>query len=251
MDIGEHTLAQQITNTKHAFIVTSAINSKFGVFNPVQRLEQTLDTIKSIKSKIPDAKIIILECCGDPVTSEQEDRLRENCDVYVDFGTDPDVKDMYDNDNWDVVKNGTEIMVFGRALAILNKENIFAGINRIHKMSGRYVLNDMFDPETYNQSELEDKIIIGPKCRSQFPIEVTTVPLQYMARLWSWPTSRIDEVIHVYNDSLMFFAERLAAGGYVDIEHVLAKFLNPEVVHEIQNMGVEGCIAPNGQAIKN
>jgi hypothetical protein len=49
----------------------------------------------------------------------------------------------------------------------------------------------------------------------------------------------------------MFFAERLAVGGYVDIEHVLAKFLNPEVVHEIQNMGVEGCIAPTGQAIKN
>ena len=31
MDIGEYTLAQQI---KHCFIVTSAINSKFGVFTP-------------------------------------------------------------------------------------------------------------------------------------------------------------------------------------------------------------------------
>lgn len=251
MDIGEHTLAQQITNTKHAFIVTSAINSKFGVFKPTQRLQQTLDTIASIRTRIPNARIIILECCGDPVTPEQENILRKSCDVYVDFGTDPDVKDMYDNDNWDVVKNGTEIMVFGRALAILNKENQFAGIDRIHKMSGRYVLNNMFDPMTYDQSELEDKIIIGPKCRSQFPIEVTQVPFQYMARLWSWPTGRIEEVVQVYNDSLMFFAERLAAGGYVDIEHVLAKFLNPEVVHEIQNMGVEGCIAPNGQAIKN
>jgi hypothetical protein len=72
-----------------------------------------------------------------------------------------------------------------------------------------------------------------------------------MARLWSWPKSRLDEVIQVYEDSLVFFAERLAAGGYVDIEHVLCKFLNPDNVQEIENLGVEGQIAPNGVAIKN
>lgn len=236
---------------KHAFIVTSAVNSKFGVFKPHERLQQTLDTIKSIKSKIPDAKIVIMECCGEPIKPEQEEILRRSCDIFVDYSNDVEVQALYDNDNWDVVKNGTEIMCFGRALAVLHHEKMFEGIDRIHKMSGRYVLNDMFDPDTYDQLEIADKIIIGPKCRSQFPPEVTTVPFQYMARLWSWPHSRIDEVVKVYTDSFIFFAERLTAGGYVDIEHVLAKFLNPAVVHEIQNLGVEGQIAPNGQAIKN
>jgi hypothetical protein len=241
-------MAQQI---KHAFIVTSAVNSKFGVFKPHERLQQTLDTIASIKSKIPDAKIIVMECCGEPINQAQENVLRQNCDIFVDYSRDEEVQALYDNDNWDVVKNGTEIMCFGRALAVLHHEGMLDGIDRIHKMSGRYVLNDMFDPDTYDQLEIADKIIIGPKCRSQFPPEVTTVPFQYMARLWSWPYSRIDEVVKVYTDSFVFFAERLAAGGYVDIEHVLAKFLDPAVVHEIQNMGVEGQIAPNGQAIKN
>ena len=241
-------MAQQM---KHAFIVTSAVNSKFGVFKPAERLQQTIDTIASIKNKIADAKIIIMECCGDPIRSEQEAVLRAHCDVFVDYSHDADVQALYDNDNWDVVKNGTEIMCFGRALDQLNKDGAFKGIDRIHKMSGRYVLNDMFDPDTYDQLEIADKIIIGPKFKSQFPPEVTQVPFQYMARLWSWPNSRIDEVVKVYADSFIFFAERLAAGGYVDIEHVLAKFLNPAVVHEIQNLGVEGQIAPNGQAIKN
>lgn len=236
---------------QHAFIVTSAVNSKFGVFKPEQRLAQTLDTIKSIKSKIPNSKIFIMENCGDPIRKDQENILRANCDVFVDYSHDEDVQALYDNDNWDVVKNGTEIMTFGRALAVLHHEKMFEGIDRIHKMSGRYILNDMFDPETYDQLEIADKIIIGPKHRSQFPPEITEVPFQYMARLWSWPHSRIDEVVKVYTDSFVFFAERLAAGGYVDIEHVLAKFLNPEHVHEIQNMGVEGQIAPNGTPIKN
>jgi hypothetical protein len=248
MDTGEQALAQQI---KHAFIVTSAVNSKFGVFKPAERLQQTIDTITSIKSKIPDALIIIMECCGEPIKKDQEDILRATCDLFVDYSRDEDVQAMYDNDNWDVVKNGTEIMCFGRALAALTADGVFKDIDRIHKMSGRYVLNDQFDLETYEKFDVIDKIVIGPKYKSQFPPEITTVPFQYMARLWSWPNSRIDEVVKVYDDSFVFFAERLAAGGYVDIEHVLAKFLNPANVHEIQNLGVEGQIAPNGQAIKN
>lgn len=250
MDFGEYTLAQQI---KHAFIVTSAINSKFGVYTPEQRLEQTIGTVDSIKARIPNAKIVVMECCGTPPTAEQRARLESVSDVFLDYSTDPDVQDMYDNDNWDVVKNGTEIMVFGRVLNELKARNWFAEnkIDRIHKMSGRYVLNDMFDPDTYDQLEIEDKIIIGPKHKSQFSLATTTVPLQYMARLWSWPTARLDEVISVYEDSFLFFAERLANNGYIDIEHVLYKFLNPDHVHEIQNLGVEGCIAPTGQAIKN
>lgn len=241
-------MAQQV---KHAFVVTSAINSKFGVFSPAERLTQTLATIKSIKDKIPTAKIFIMECCGTPLTEEQRLTLAKTSDVLIDFSTDADVQAMYDNDNWDVVKNGTEIMCFGNALEMLKEAGEFKDIDRIHKMSGRYVLNDMFDSDTYEQTEVKSKFVIGPKYKSQFPIEITTVPLQYMARLWSWPVELLDATIQVYKDSFMFFAERVSHGGYVDIEHVLYKFLPQDQVHEIQNLGVEGSIAPNGQAIKN
>ena len=239
------------TQVKHAFIVTSAVNSKFGVFTPEQRLSQTLDTIQSIKTKLPTAKIFVMECCGTPITDAQAQELIAVSDYFRDMSQDADVQALYDNDNWDVVKNGTEIMCFGRMLTELKQRNMITGIDRMHKMSGRYVLNDMFDAETYEDSDIVNKIVIGPKYKSQFSESVTTQPWQYMARLWSWPVGRLDEVIKVYEDSLVFFAERLAAGGYVDIEHVLARFLNPDHVHEIQNLGVEGCIAPNGQPIKN
>ena len=238
--------------TRHCFIVTSAINSRFGVFKPDQRLQQTIDTVNSIKARVPGAKIVIMECCGDPVNAEQEKILRQNCDVFVDYGHDEEVQGLYHStDNWDVVKNGTEIMCFGRAVAVLKTEGVFDNVDRVHKMSGRYILNDFFDPETYNQTDVRDRIVIGPKYQSQFPLHVTTVALQYMARLWSWPVALTDTVVKVYSDSFIFFAERLSEGGYVDIEHVLYKFLPTEHVHEIQNLGVEGQIAPNGQPIKN
>ena len=172
-------------------------------------------------------------------------------DGFIDYSTDPDVQEMYNSDNWDVVKNGTEIMCFGNALETLKNSGKLEGVDRVHKMSGRYILNEFFDPETYEQSEVLNKIIIGPKHKSQFPVEVTQQSWQYMARLWSWPNSITEEIIQVYRDSFVFFATRVAEGGYIDIEHVLAKFLPVDQVHEIQNTGVEGCIAPNGQAIKN
>lgn len=241
-------MAQQV---KHYFVVTSAVNSKFGVFQPDERLEQTLGTIASIKSKIPTAKVAIMECCGTPLTAEQSQQLSQVADYFIDYSSDPVVQAMYDSDNWDVVKNSTEIMCFGNALKQLRDAGEFVGIDRIHKMSGRYILNDVFDPATYEDSTVKSKIIIGPKYKSQFPVEITQVPLQYMARLWSWPTELLESVIEVYEDSFVFFAERVSQGGYVDIEHVLYKFLNPANVHEIQNLGVEGCIAPNGTPIKN
>jgi len=241
-------MAQQV---RHAFVVTSAINSKFGVFSPAERLTQTLDTIKSIRDRLPTAKIFIMECCGTPLTDDQRLELAKASDVLIDFSTNADVQAMYDSDNWDVVKNGTEIMCFGNALEMLKEAGEFNNVDRIHKMSGRYILNDMFDADTYEQTEVKTKFVIGPKYKSQFPIEVTTVPLQYMARLWSWPIELLDAAIKVYKDSFIFFAERVSQGGYVDIEHVLYKFLPQEQVHEIQNLGVEGCIAPNGTPIKN
>jgi len=239
------------TQVKHLFVVTSAINSKFGVFSPEERLQQTLDTIASIKARIPDARIAIMECCGTPIRNDQAAQLCSASDYFFDYSQDPNVQGLYDSDNWDVVKNGTEIMVFGRVLARLHNEGHLDTVDRIHKMSGRYLLNEQFDPAMYDHEAVQDKIIIGPKYASQFPVELTQQSWQYMARLWSWPQSLTDEVISVYEDGFLFFAERVANGGYIDIEHVLAHFLNPDHVVEIANLGVEGRIAPTGTEIKN
>lgn len=234
---------------KHCFVVTSAVNSKFGIYNAEERLAQTVITLQNIRFRVPDAKIIVMECAGTALTQAQSDTLEQNCDLLLDFSRDPDVLAIYQSDNWDVVKNSTEIMCFGRALRMCRDDGDFVGYDRIHKMSGRYVLNDDFDLTVYEKHK--DQIVIGPKHQSQFPLQVTGIELQYMARLWSWPASQLDTVIKVYEDSLSYIGERVSQGGYADIEHVLYKFLPVDLVQEIPLLGVEGFIAPNGVPIKN
>ena len=234
---------------KHCFVVTSAVNSKFGIYNAEERLAQTVITLQNIRFRVPDAKIIVMECAGTALTQAQSVILEQNCDLLLDFSRDPDVLAIYQSDNWDVVKNSTEIMCFARALRICRDDGDFAGYDRIHKMSGRYVLNDDFDLAVYEKHK--DQIVIGPKHSSQFPFHVTGIELQYMARLWSWPAGQLDTVIKVYEDSLSYIGERVSQGGYADIEHVLYKFLPVDLVQEIPLLGVEGFIAPNGVPIKN
>ena len=240
-------MAQQMI--KHCFIVTSAVNSKFGVYSPDERTEQTITTLKNIRERVPNAKIVVMECGGTPPTDDQIKLLVQHSDYLLNFSKDPDVQAIYISDNWDLVKNSTEIMCFARALRECAERGVFADVDRVHKMSGRYVLNNDFNLDIYEQ--YADKIVIGPKYKSQFPFEITGIELQYMARLWSWPIAQNDRVIQVYDDSLNYIGERVAQGGYADIEHVLYKFLPPELVQEIPLLGVEGSIAPNGTAIKN
>ena len=207
---------------KHGFVVTSAVNSKFGVYTPEERLAQTVITLQNIRYRVPGAKIIVMECAGTALTEAQSNVLEQNCDLLLDFSKDPDVLAIYQSDNWDVVKNSTEIMCFARALRMCQDDGDFAGMDRIHKMSGRYVLNDDFDLGVYE--EYPDRIVIGPKHQSQFPYQVTGIELQYMARLWSWPADQTERVIQVYNDSLSYIGQRVSQDGYADIEHVLYKF---------------------------
>lgn len=234
---------------KHGFVVTSAINSKFGVYSSAARMQQTITTLQNVRAKIPDCKIVVMECAGTPLTDAQSELIEQNCDLLLDFSRDPDVQAIYQSDNWDVVKNSTEIMCFGRTLRMCQNDGDFAGLDRIHKMSGRYILNEEFNLSVYEKHK--DRIIIGPKHQSQFPYEMTGIELQYMARLWSWPAQQTERIIQVYTDSLNYIGQRVSQGGYADIEHVLYKFLPEDLVTELPVLGVEGSIAPNGVAIRN
>ena len=237
---------------KHCFIITSAINTRFGVYLPPDRLLQTVITIRSIRQKVPNAKIVLVEMAGVSLTEQQSKTLTAEVDLLLDFTDEESVKSMYTStDNWDVVKNGTEIMVFGAALKMLRDDNELAGIDRVHKISGRYVINDMFDPLTYEQSGVVGKIVLAKKRPSQFPRHITGQRAQYMSRLWSWPTAMNDDIIQFYGDALTDFSTTVGMGQYIDIEHLLCKLLPAQHIHELQNIGIEGLIGPNGQTVKD
>ena len=240
---------------KTAFIVTSAVHSRFGIYSWDQRLSMTLDTIKCLRERVPGCKIIINEVSGSGVHSGTEDALSDAVDLYLDFTTNQEVKHIYTNplwyNNWDVVKNLTELTTFPQSLRTLRDAGELDGIDRVFKMSGRYLLNEKFNLDFYNNAEVKDKIVIGKAVPSQFGAMVTGTPMQYMCRLLSWPISMQSEMIEWYIKGCDHMRMRLSLGGYADIEHCLYVALPRDRVYEVDEVGVYGTIAPNGQPITN
>lgn len=237
------------------FIITSAVETRFGIYNAEQRLAMTLDTIANIRERVPNVKIVLSEVSGNGLRQEYEDALVEKVDVYLDFTSNELVRRIYNHpawaNNWDVVKNLTELSSFPVALEQLITHNELEGVDRVFKMSGRYLLNDKFDMSFYDSPEVQGKVVIGKSVPSQFPFEVTKQSMQYMCRVLSWPVAMQKDMIDYYNNGCRYMQERMQAGGYADIEHCLYYAIPKELVHEVEEVGVYGNIAPNGAPIVN
>mgnify|MGYP003352513076 FL=1 len=212
---------------KPLVLVTSAIETRFGIYTADQRLDMTLGTLRNLRERMPGCVIALSEVSGGGLQSKYEEALLEECDYYFDWTQESNTRFIYANpvwfDNWDIVKNLTELTTFPKVLQGITDQGIIEehGITRCFKMSGRYQLNDKFDLAQYESPEWCDRVIIGKRHPSQFPYEVTLLREQYMCRLLSWPAERHADMTKWYGIGRDYMISRLNAGGYSDIEHCL------------------------------
>jgi hypothetical protein len=233
---------------QNLFIITSAVNTRFGAFSKEVRLSQTLATIHSVQTRAPNSKIVIFESSGVPLDEETLKVLQDNSDELINFSNEENVQGIYNaTDSWDIVKNLCELMCFHNGLKTLRTHDIMSDVDRIFKLSGRYQLNENFDTSAYDPR----MIVTTKKYNSQFPLDLVGVEFQRMSRLWSWPKTLNERVIVFYNTAVKEMREKLSEGKYIDIEHLLYKHLPDYLVQEIQPIGVEGNLGPSGVLVKD
>ena len=121
------------------------------IFTRDERFEQTKRTISSIKEKIPEAKIIIIECSNYETNKEELDYLRENSDYFL---------NLWDNQElhkyvFSIYKTiGAEIMTIELINYIINNNILF---ETFYCISGRYYLNDNFNLNLYYKNIIRFK----------------------------------------------------------------------------------------------
>lgn len=116
------------------------------VFTKEQRFEQTKKTILSIREKIPNNKILLVECSI--LTSEEREYFIENVDYFL---------NIYDTNNNDLInrmftisKSLGEGTMTIMALKYLFDNNIV--FDFLYKISGRYWLNDNFNYNLFDNN---------------------------------------------------------------------------------------------------
>jgi hypothetical protein len=134
------------------FIITSVIDTPNiplnysairSVFSRDERFEQTKKTIISIKEKIPEAKIMIVECSNYETNKEQLDYLRENTDYFLNLWDNKELHKYI----FGVIKSFAEGIMTIELINYIIKNNLI--FNNYAKISGRYYLNDNFNKDLY------------------------------------------------------------------------------------------------------
>lgn len=142
-------------NDFYTFIITSTINAGIitgvNVFDPNTRFNETLETIKSVRAKVPNVKIIMLDNSTEPLTSEQVETLQSQVDVFKQI--DHNIFTVFVNRIGS--KGLGEAYLMQEAIKLIEKNSLIG--KRIFKITGRYCLADSFDIGVYDTPELIGK----------------------------------------------------------------------------------------------
>jgi len=191
------------------------------VFSGEDRFLQTLESIASIRQRMPKAKILLIECS--PLTHEQLEILRAHTDYFLDLSKDPEAIACCITTE----KKGLgEAYQTKRAADFIRENNL--QFRRVFKLSGRYSLNEEFVEENYSDTVFTFKRRVAQATPSHSTV------------IYSVPYSLFPHYYECLCVSLNFYLSGQNRGW----EEVLPPLLEPK--QELDRMGAQGLVAVNG-----
>jgi hypothetical protein len=205
---------------KDLFIVTSIINSPNTVYNPQERLEQTIQTVDSIRSKFSNVFIILSELSV--LTEEQKSKLKVN--LIFDFSNIAAESNLISGD-----KSKGEITLVVQT--VYNFIKLGINCERLWKISGRYWLNDNFNILNWKDS-------INVKINDQ------TTHKDIYTVLYQTDFKNLHYLLKVF----IYMLELGFDNEY--LEQSLFSNLNPEYYNSILELGCSGTYSVTGKFIE-
>jgi len=121
--------------------------------------------------------------------------------------------------------------------------------DRIFKLSGRYQVTDKFDISKFSNETTTDKYVFKRAQPSWINPQDTGVNTLLQTRLWSFTPGLLVDTIAMYNKIIDTMFSLFNQNKYIDNEHAMSKFIPRELLVELDIVGLQGNIAPNGMMI--
>lgn len=253
MDTGQREMVTMLNTV----LITSAVYTNYGIYDTKQRIQQTMDTVKSARQYIPGCSIILID--NSTVAIQQDDsaelnELIESVDYYIDNSDDTDIQHFHNNvTNYDIGKNSMECIGMYKALSYMSTNAeimaVIAKSSRVFKLSGRYRVTDKFDITKFDNEITADKYVFKRAQPSWINTADTEVTTLLQTRLWSFTPGLFVDTIQLFQNILQNMFVTFNAGKYIDIEHSMSKFIPKDQLVELDTVGLTGNIAPNGMEI--
>jgi hypothetical protein len=220
----------ELDTTKYnVFVVTSTINTNIGVIDSNIRYLQTLDTIKSIRKKVPNSFIILIDNSSLPFTNQQEEKLSQNVDKFLFIG---DRKPCIEF-NKIGFRSAGECYMLLEAIDTIKKLKL--DVDRVFKLTARYKLSDKFNVDEY--IDIKEKYCFRPLQE--------TDNYSYHTRLWSFCYSIINDCEDMLRKSLVTITRDM-----INIEEAIFKNIDTNLVINKSIIHIEGALALTDEYIK-
>lgn len=240
-------------------IITSALHTGHGVFNAQQRIEQTVNTVWSVKRAMPDSVTILADMSTMDIHRDQSAELaglRAMVDIWIDNTTDPVIQEYQSLiKNEHVAKNVMEAQGLVRTFATMlmsgDIQKQIRKASRIFKLSGRYVITPEFDVKQHDNEQTRNCWVFAKSRPVQQEQAHLGSDYQLQTRLWSFDKSLLPATANLYQSLQRQMVDKLNQGLYVDSEHMIAHVIPRDQLRQLPRMGVAGTIAPTGQLVSD
>ena len=216
-------------NIKYLFMITSLINVNPGycsVFTSEERYEQTLNTIQSIRNKVPNAKIVVLEASFGDKKIIFDDVIM----YYVDNSQICYHKSIGEAT---ILKNFLNSTVYK---SLIRDENYI-----VCKISGRYYLDDNFNIQNFDNNKINCRLIDTQNDPNNKDYDINKIIINPdicgVTSLFGFPSTMTEYI----NERLQYVIEHISYFGN-DIEHILFKNISMDKINNIPIIGISGFI---------
>jgi mannosyltransferase OCH1-like enzyme len=153
----QHNYENVNVNHKNIVLITSKIyisTNRFSytnnrsIYSKEDRFNQTIETIESVKKHIPDAFIVLFD---NSIFNQSEYNILNNmCNIFINITNDKTLN-YYTNEYMykAFAEMYQQIMFYDNFLSKID----FSNVNNFFKISGRYMINDMFNYELFNNNK--------------------------------------------------------------------------------------------------
>ena len=211
------TLITSIIDTPNLPLSYTACRS---VYSKSERFEQTKRTISSVKEKIPNNKIFLVECS--PLTEEETDYFIQNTDIFINIYDKPENMNLITKIHSSSKASGEATFTIFAIEYLLNEKIEF---DNFFKISGRYLINDDFNYDLFhNHYSCIKKTIHNfySTVLYKFNQVDTFCYMNYLKNLFESLEYEMYEIIFTkfINDTpnILMIDDRLGVSGYVSFD---------------------------------
>jgi hypothetical protein len=229
---------------KNLFIVTSALKPNVGVINENDRFTQTIDTLKSLRTHVPDAILLFSDGSPNEVEQEKYQEIAKYVNGIIPWNMDEDIQKLGGAGAKSLVES---VMIIKMLFALKQNSELakmMSSVKRIFKYSARTVLTDDFQISDYDNQF--GKYVFKKRIPTWMNDKRKEyVDHLYITRMFSFCPSLLDNYIQSLHTVLAAIQEY-----GLDTEHAHFFAIDKKYVTEFEQLHCQGIMATNG-AIEN